>query len=173
MINYLKGNYWQGLKTSPLNAWKVSVLVTIPYLMVALVIGFAVGLFELSMLESSLVWVLPIALFIFPSFLEESVFRGMLIPNNARERGTKYIVFIVLLSSLIFVAWHPLNAMTINPGAKEIFLNPYFLFIAFLLGIATAISYIYSRSLWAPVIIHWITVVVWVLYLGGRNLILE
>ena len=173
MLNYLKNNYWPGITTSPANAWKVSTLVTIPYIIAALLIGFTVGLFELSMLESNLVWVMPFALFIFPSLLEESIFRGLLIPRDALERGTKYVVFIVLLSSLIFVAWHPLNALTINPGAKEIFLNPYFLFVAFLLGITTGISYIYSKSLWAPVIIHWLTVVVWVIFLGGRNLVLE
>lgn len=172
-IDYFKSNYWKGFKTAPMHAWKTSVGVTILYLAAALAIGFSVGLFKVSMLDSSLVWVLPIALFIFPSFFEESVFRGMLIPNNARERGMKYIVFIVLFSALIFVAWHPLNALTINPGARELFLNPYFLSIAFLLGVACSISYIYSRSLWAPVIIHWITVVVWVVFLGGRNLILE
>lgn len=173
MITYLRNNYWRGLKTSPLNAWKVSVLVTLPYLAFALVIGFSVDLFKLSLLESSLVWVLPFALFIFPSFFEESIFRGMLIPNNARERGTKYIIKVSLVSSIVFVLWHPLNALTINPGARAIFLNPYFLFITFLLGIAASISYIYSKSLWAPVIIHWLTVVVWVVFLGGRNLILE
>ena len=97
----------------------------------------------------------------------------MLIPNDMCERGMKHIVFMVLLSALVFVAWHPLNAMTINPGAREIFLNPYFLFIAFLLGITCSISYIYSRSLWAPVFIHWFTVLIWILFLGGRNLIIE
>jgi predicted Abi (CAAX) family protease len=173
MYTYLRNNYWQGLKTSPLHTWKVSVLVTVPYLVAALIIGFMSGLFELAMLRSSMIWFLPFALFIFPSFLEESIFRGLLIPNNARERGTKYIIRVTLVSSAIFVLWHPLNALTINPAAKAVFLNPYFLLIAFLLGIATAMSYIYSKSLWAPVIIHWLTVVVWVLFLGGRNLILE
>ena len=35
-----------------------------------------------------------------------------------------------------------------------------------------SIGYILSRSLWVPVLIHWVTVVVWVSFLGGRNLLL-
>lgn len=173
MKKYLQNHYWQGLKTSPLRAWRVSVLVSLPYIAIALAIGFSTGLLEVNILQSGLVWLLPIILFIFPSFLEESLFRGLLIPNNARERGMGYVAVITLFSALLFVAWHPLNALTINPGAGEIFTDPYFLLIAFFLGIACAISYIYSRSLWAAVIIHWLTVVVWVIFLGGRNLVLE
>jgi predicted Abi (CAAX) family protease len=30
-----------------------------------------------------------------------------------------------------------------------------------------------SRCLWMPIIIHWLTVVVWVIFLGGRNKLLE
>ncbi|NIO11476.1 MAG: CPBP family intramembrane metalloprotease, partial [Deltaproteobacteria bacterium] len=94
-------------------------------------------------------------------------------PNNAKQRGIKYVLLMTLISSLLFVAWHPLNALTINKGAQEIFLNPYFLFDTLCLGMACSLSYIYSRSLWVPIIIHWLTVVLWVMFFGGRNLILE
>ncbi len=173
MKTYLQKHYWQGLKTSPLRAWRVSILVSLPYVAIALAIGFSTGLLEVSLLQSGIVWLLPVILFVFPSFLEESLFRGLLIPNDSCERGVGYVVMISFVSALLFVAWHPLNALTINPGARELFTDPNFLLIAFFLGIACAISYIYSRSLWAPVIIHWLTVVVWVIFLGGRNLVLE
>jgi predicted Abi (CAAX) family protease len=71
------------------------------------------------------------------------------------------------------VAWHPLNALTINTGAQEVFLNPSFLVVVFCLGLACSLSYIYSKSLWAPVVIHWLTVFIWVFFLGGRNLMLK
>ena len=173
MKDYIKNNYWRGIKTSPLNAWKVSTLVALPFFAFAMGWGFYTGLLKYDVLESNLFWVLPVALFIFPSFLEESFFRGILIPNNARERGAGYIITITLVTAIIFVLWHPLNVLTINPGAKAVFTDPNFLLMAFVRGIACAISYIYSRSLWAPVIIHWLTVLVWVLFLGGRNLVLE
>ena len=47
------------------------------------------------------------------------------------------------------------------------------LLIVALLGITCSVSYVLSRSLWTPIIIHWLTVVVWVIFLGGRNKLLE
>jgi predicted Abi (CAAX) family protease len=111
-------------------------------------------------------------LFVFPSFLEEAVFRGILVPNNSRERGTAYIIKVALGSSVVFMLWHPFNALTINPRARDIFLDPAFLLITFLLGLTSSLTYIFSRSLWTPVIIHWLTVLLWVYFLGGHNLVL-
>lgn len=173
MINYLKRHYWRGVKTSPLRAWRVSLLAALLTFTVSLVVGFLTGLLEFNVLDSNVLWIMPFVLFVFPSFLEESLFRGLLIPNDAQNRGRGYIISITLFSAIIFVIWHPLNALTINPGARVIFTDPFFLLIAFFLGIACAISYIYSRSLWSAVLIHWVTVVVWVIFLGGRNLVLE
>jgi len=71
------------------------------------------------------------------------------------------------------VVWHPLNALTFNTAANPLFLDPAFLIIVTLLGLTCGYSYALSRSLWVPIIIHWATVTVWVLFLGGRNLVLE
>ncbi|MCW5214835.1 CPBP family intramembrane metalloprotease, partial [Desulfobulbus sp. US5] len=83
------------------------------------------------------------------------------------------ILFSTLLSAILFTLWHPLNALTVNPGAQALFCDPYFLVIVFCLGIVCSLTYILSRSLWVPIIIHWLTVVVWVIFLGGRNLLLK
>ena len=173
MIAYLRNNYVAGIKTSPLRSLKFSIVATLIYGLIAAIVGLNSGLFKLHLINSSFALFLPFTLFVFPSFFEESFFRGILIPNNAKERGLKFILLIAIISSTLFVAWHPLNALTINKGAQELFLNPYFLFVAFCLGMACSLSYIYSRSLWAPVMIHWLTVFLWVFFLGGRNLILE
>lgn len=77
------------------------------------------------------------------------------------------------LSTLAFVAWHPLNALTVNRSALPIFLDPAFLLIFAGLGAVCGYGYVVSRSIWVPVLIHWATVVVWVLLLGGRNLVLD
>jgi len=172
MINYLRNNLVKGLKTSPRHAAGFSVLVTIAYIPIALLIGFNTGLLSVQMMESKLIYVMPFILVVFPSLFEEILFRGLIIPLNTRDKGTKSIIFYTLLSSVIFVLWHPFNALTINPAAQDIFLNGYFLIIAFFLGIACSLAYIMSRSLWAPVLIHWLTVVVWVCFLGGHNLML-
>ena len=173
MIEYLRNNYVAGIKTSPLRSVKFSIVATIIYGLIAAIVGLNSGLFKLDLIDSNSALFLPFTLFVFPSFFEESFFRGILIPNNAKDRGLKYVLVMAIISSTVFVAWHPLNALTINKGAQEIFLNPYFLFDVFCLGMACSLSYIYSRSLWSPVIIHWLTVVIWVFFLGGRNLILE
>ncbi|MCI5137318.1 MAG: CPBP family intramembrane metalloprotease [Candidatus Electrothrix sp. AR1] len=83
------------------------------------------------------------------------------------------MLFVTLLSATLFTLWHPLNALTVNPGAQVLFCDPYFLVIVFCLGIVCSLSYILSQSLWVPIIIHWLTVVFWVLFLGGRNLLLK
>ncbi len=172
MIAYLRNNYVAGIKTSPLRSLKFSIVATLIYGLIAAIVGLNSGLFKVHLIDSSFAWFLPFTLFVFPSFFEESLFRGILIPNNAKERGLKFVLSMAITSSTLFVAWHPLNALTINKGAQELFLNPYFLSVVFCLGMACSLSYIYSRSLWSPVIIHWLTVFLWVFFLGGRNLIL-
>jgi len=135
-------------------------------------VGSAARLFNYQLLDSNLIYILPITLFVFPSLLGESFFRGILIPQDTRQKGLRRILLVSLTSSILFVLWHPLNALTINKSAQDIFFNYYFLLIVFFLGMACSLSYILSRSLWVPIIIHWITIVVWVYLLGGRNLIL-
>ncbi len=146
---------------------------TLVYSMLALAIGFASDLYKVQLLDVSKFWFLPITLLLFPSIPEELFFRGLLIPRNAAElpwqRSAAYVVF----SAFAFTLWHPLNALTVNPTAQPFFCNVYFLIICFLLGLTCGASYLASRSIWVPVIIHWLTVIVWVFALGGRNLVLE
>lgn len=173
MISYLKDNLLQGLKVSPFKSpLKILILVAI-YVCASLAIGFYTGLFSVKVIDYPMSILLLFSLFIFPSLLEEVFFRGVLIPNNAVDHGAKRIVTYIVVSTVAFVLWHPLNALTINRAAATIFLNPSFLLIVAALGLTCSISYVASRSLWTPIIIHWLTVVVWVVFLGGRNKLLE
>lgn len=170
---YLVQNLLHGLRTSP---FKIPLITLLPfpiYLLCASGIGIYSGLSHFGILNDRMVFFLPVTLFFFPSFLEEAFFRGLLIPNGAIKYGIKRILLYLTMSTVLFVLWHPLNALTINPAAVSFFLNPYFLLITTLLGLTCGISYILSRSLWIPIAIHWLTVVVWVIFLGGRNKILE
>jgi len=173
MGQFLTTNLIKGLRTSPLHGLKHTILLFTLFAIVALTTGFSTGLFRFEVLDSDLVIILPFALFIFPALFEEVIFRGLLIPNNTRQAGIKKTLYYSMISSVVFVAWHPLNALTINPGAKAFFLDPWFLLITFVLGMVCSLGYIFSRSLWVPVIMHWLTVIIWVLLLGGRNLILQ
>jgi len=173
MIEYLKNNLLSGYKTSPIHGIRFSLSLTFLFVLIAFFVGNSGNLYQLKILNSRLIYILPLSLFIFPSFLEESFFRGILIPKNTKEKGPKTVLVLTLISATLFTLWHPFNALTINLNAKEIFLNPYFLIIIFCLGVICSLSYIYSKSLWAPIIIHWATTVIWVIFLGGRNLVLE
>ena len=173
MLAYLKNNLLQGFKVSPFRAPLKSLILIPVYVCASLVIGFLAGLFSVGIIDYPMLIVLPFSLFIFPSLLEEVFFRGILIPNNAATQNKRRIVAYIALSTAAFVLWHPVNALTINTPAAALFLNPTFLMIVALLGITCSVSYVFSRSLWTPIIIHWLTVVVWVIFLGGRNKLLE
>lgn len=173
MTSYLRDNLVQGLRTSPfrapLKAWAL-----VPVLAVlAAVIGFGAGLLKVEWLDSPLAPLLPITLFVFPSLLEEAFFRGVLIPRNVLDSGAARAAVAVAVSTVVFVAWHPVNALAFNHAAIPLFLGPWFLLIVAALGVTCGWGYVLSRSLWVPVLIHWVAVVVWVFFLGGRNLLLE
>jgi predicted Abi (CAAX) family protease len=164
---------WLAIKTPPGRNFSKCLTIVFVYGIAALAIGFSSGIYTVQLLDVEKFWFLPMTLFLFPSIPEEFFFRGLLIPRNAVELPWQRSVAYVVFSAFAFTIWHPLNALTINTTAQPFFLDFSFLIIVFLLGIACALSYMLSRSIWMPVLIHWLTVVMWVLFLGGRNLVLE
>jgi len=154
---------------SPLKAWALVPVFAI----IAVSVGLSTGLFRPGWLDSPITPLLPFILFVFPSLLEEAFFRGVLIPRNILDSGQAKAAWRVVISTLVFVAWHPFNALTFNPTAVPLFLDPWFLVIVAAMGLTCGYAYVLSRSIWVPVIIHWAAVTVWVLFLGGRNLVLE
>ncbi len=163
-------NIGQGLKTGPRRGLGVCLAAAAVFAVCAALIGQHGRLFEFDVLDLREAWFLPFTMLVFPSLLEEAFFRGLLIPRSTELKASRSSLTIILFSSLLFTLWHPFNALLINAGAREFFYNIHFLAIVFLLGITCAISYLASRSLWIPILIHWITILVWVFFLGGRNL---
>ena len=152
-----------------------SVVVFLIYMAVALPVGFCSGFFTIQILKTNM-WVmiaLPIFLFFIPSLFEEIVFRGFLLPHKERKISTIHLLFYAAFSVALFIAWHPINAMTINNPAFSMFTNPIFLSLAALMAIACTITYLRTGSLWIPIAIHWLTVLVWVFFLSGRNFVLD
>ncbi len=173
MKDFFLQNIVAGISHPP-TFWKLKVFV--PFILFAsfsFSYGLLVELFQFGLLESNLIFILPLTLFIFPSLLEELFFRGLFIPYDLDKKSNVQKVFWISISTFLFVLWHPINALTINKGAQSLFLNPHFLLIVTLLGITCSYTYMRSKSLWVPILIHWITIVVWVFVLGGRNLILQ
>ncbi|MFM7642829.1 MAG: type II CAAX prenyl endopeptidase Rce1 family protein [Cyanobium sp.] len=74
------------------------------------------------------------------------------------------------LSVGLFVAWHGLTlrlrrgALPITPG------DPRVLVQVSLLGLACALAFVVSGSLWSPLLIHWLALVVWRQGLGGVSM---
>lgn len=170
---YLRDNLGRSFLASPFRApLKAWALVPV-FAIIALSVGFGAGFFHFGWLDSPITPVLPILLFVFPSLLEEAFFRGVLIPRSALASGPGKAAWSVAISTLVFVAWHPFNALLFNPTAIPLFLDPWFLVIVYAMGVTCGWAYVFSRSIWVPVIIHWAAVTVWVLFLGGRNLVLE
>ena len=172
MKSYVKNNLIKGLLTPPKANIKI-LSITFIYATIALVVGFYSKIFHVQLIESRLIYILPFTLFIFPSLLEEAFFRGMLIAQDTRKKGIGQTIKMIIWSTTLFILWHPINAMLINHAAIPLFFNPAFLTITAMLGIVCSYSYIMTQSLWAPIMIHWITVMLWVFFLGGRNLILD
>ena len=102
-----------------------------------------------------------------PAVLEESIFRVLLLPQPETELSTPELMGWLTLSLGLFVVAHPLNGLLYLKAARPTFFNPIFLTCAGLLGIACTATYWQSQSLWVPVLLHWIVVLVWLLGLGG------
>ena len=173
ILKYLRENPGKALLTSPLSAplkaWTILPL----FMLMALLVGFGTGLLEFDPLETGFALLLPLTLFIFPSLLEELFFRGLLIPRTISDSGRAAVWRSILLSTLAFVAGQPVNPLLCKHSAIPLIVNPWFLVITAALGLTCGYGYVVSRSIWVPVIIHWMTVCAWVLLLGGRNLVLE
>jgi len=173
IATYLHSNLWQSFRVSPFRAPPKAWALVPVFAIVSAVIGFSADLLKVEWLNSELAPLLPLVLFVFPSLLEEAFFRGVLIPRNVLQAGPAKATAAVVVSTLLFVAWHPFNALAFNHSAIPLFLDPWFLVMVGALGLTCGYGYVVSRSIWVPVIIHWATVVVWVFLFGGRNLVLE
>lgn len=162
-----------GMRTSPVHGVRLWLPVFVLYGVAVVVIGFLGGMLSFRPLDVVRFWYLPVTLFVFPALLEELFFRGVLVPRDLLAYPVNRQVKILVMDAAVFVLWHPINALTINPTARGVFLDPVFLLIVFVLGLVAGVGYAASRSIWVPVIMHWLTVIVWVMLLGGRNLVLE
>jgi len=111
---------------------------------------------------------LAIKLIFFPALVEEFVFRVLLIPEPGRTGVAESTWWaIALISLVLFVIYHPINAYFFYKRAKLIFFSPDFLTLCTLLGLTCTIIYRVTGSLWTITLIHWVTVLVWLLFLGG------
>jgi len=128
-------------------------------------IGFSTGLYALTPTVPGLPLRLLTVLFV-PALGEEIPFRGLLVP--ARDE-TRRPWIAIAVSTALYVAWHPLEALTFLPQGG-MFLRPDFLACTAILGLGCAWMRWRTGSLWPAVILHGGFVVVWQTWLGGVRL---
>ncbi|MBW4481543.1 MAG: CPBP family intramembrane metalloprotease [Tildeniella torsiva UHER 1998/13D] len=104
-----------------------------------------------------------------PALLEEGFWRVLLLPHPTEIMSDRRRWRLGLPMLGLFVVMHPLNAMTLYPVAFATFSNPVFLLSAALLGLICTIVYWKSGSWWVVAAMHWLVVMVWLVFLGGYS----
>lgn len=167
-------NVWLALRTMPAaGAWLRCGAIYAAYVIVAAALGWATGFlkFELMSGSAKLFILVPLIVLIRPALLEEVVFRGMLFPHPREVASRGRVLLAGGFSLSIFVVMHPVNGMFVRHEAFIAFTHPVFLTLAALLGLACMIAYRISASLWPSILMHWMTVVVWTMFLGGKRML--
>jgi len=156
---------WTALKVWPdAGHWIETVRAAFPALLIIALLGYLGGWIAWNPVTDWQTGAITIViLFFVPAFFEELFFRGVLLSWLARK-WTRWAAWI---ATILFVLWHPLQAFTIGPAWSNIFLHPTFWVSTLILGIILAHIRIKSQSLWPPIIVHWIAVIVWKLLLDG------
>jgi len=151
-------------------AWWRCLLVYVAFLACVLPLGLAAGFLQpgLAPLPIAKLALLPIHLFLRPALVEELIFRAALLPRDSTRVSRRHLIGMSLFALAVFVVSHPLHAWLTRPAALGLFSSPVFLACATLLGIACTLAYLISRSLWPPVLLHWLSAWIWITLLGGR-----
>jgi predicted Abi (CAAX) family protease len=113
---------------------------------------------------------IAVKLLFIPALFEEFIFRVLLIPEPGRTGTTDLIWWcFALISLVLYVFSHPLNAQLFYKAAKPLFFQPAFLQLCAVLGLTCTIIYRITGSLWTITLIHWVAVFIWILFLGGMQ----
>ncbi|MEW5856659.1 MAG: CPBP family glutamic-type intramembrane protease [Cyanobacteriota bacterium] len=155
-------------KIPDVHAWLYSAALVLIYALISLPIGFKLGFLKLDVETSwEIIVGVMVRCLLSPAISEELFFRILLLPHPTENATPATLWLWGCISLVMFIIYHPLNAVTFYPDGLQTFFNPVFLFLAALLGVICTLAYFQSGSLWIPVAIHWLIVVVWLLLLGG------
>ena len=150
--------------------WLRCLLAFMAYAAIALVLGLRTGTLRLEVYTgdpAGLARFAAIALLV-PCLSEELIFRAALLPDPRQPASVRYRLVRAALALALFVVWHPINGLFLKTDARQVFLDPGFLMLATLLGCCCTAVYMLGRSIWPATLVHWITVVGWKAFLGGR-----
>lgn len=133
--------------------------------------GFRANFLLVNVLEKSwqeIVIIIASSL-IMPALAEEIVFRVLFLPHPTENPSIKKQIIWGVIALTAFIIYHPLQGITWYPAGREVFMEPIFLILAALLGVMCTGAYYWVGSLWLPVVIHWVAVVIWLVLLGGSS----
>ncbi|MFB2882094.1 type II CAAX prenyl endopeptidase Rce1 family protein [Floridanema aerugineum] len=152
-----------------IKAWLIAIVLLLILTLFCLPIGLWCNFLKIENMRASktIIFSIIAGSLLFPAISEELFFRVLLLPHPQENVTTATVWFWGSLSLVLFIIYHPLNAVTFFPAGRKTFFNPIFLLLAAVLGIVCSVVYLQSGSLWLPVIIHWLVVVVWLVFLGG------
>jgi predicted Abi (CAAX) family protease len=150
--------------------WGACALVYLLFLTCAAPIGLLSGLLRAGAPHLSATEMIAAGVLLLgrPALVEEIVFRGLLLPRDPRSIRRGRVVAVAAAALIVYVGAHPLNALLTWPASLVVFGNPVYLLLTTFLGIACTAAYWISRSIWPPVVMHWVTVIVWLWLLGGQ-----
>lgn len=150
--------------------WVELLLFLLIYSAIALLLGFRLNFLQVNLVPRWQITfkIVIISLFL-PAIMEELLFRVILLPHSTEAVSTINLFSWILISLILFLVSHPINGITFSPNKKEVFFQPIFLVLAFLLGVVCTILYCNSGSIWTAVIFHWLIVSVWLTCLGGAK----
>jgi len=154
-------------------AWRRCALAYGVFLICAIPVGLLTGLLHVSVPHVAPAVVLSTSaiVLVHPAFVEELIFRVLLLPRETASTGRGQLTVTAVGALLLYVAAHPLNAILFRPGLRTLFESPAYLSLAALLGATCTAAYWISRSIWPPVLIHWLTVIAWLYLFGGWALL--
>ncbi|MEH1767843.1 MAG: CPBP family glutamic-type intramembrane protease [Nostoc sp.] len=157
------------LAVPTLQDWLVIVVMLIIYSIIALPYGWKFGFLHIQIWSAS--WIdkclLILRCLFLPAIVEELFFRVFLLPHPSEITNWFRWGFWAIVSLLLFVLYHPLNAKTFFKAGISTFYDPIFLVLAAFLGIICTAAYNLTGSLFVIVLIHWVVVVVWLIVFGG------
>lgn len=148
--------------------WWIAIAALLIYGAIALIFGFSQGFLQYKIWKADRLGTLKLGLklFFLPALVEELLFRVLLLPTP--KATTWYVWGIWAIASLmIFVAYHPLNALTFYKIGNPTFFDRRFLILTALLGVTCITTYAFTHSLLLITVIHWVVVLVWLVRLGG------
>ncbi len=151
--------------------WSIVLWVLLIYGAIAIPLGVSKSFLQVSAPTGnvwSLLWVAIKALII-PVFIEEWLFRVLLLPHPTEGVTLTAWVLWIGLSLFLYVIYHPVRANTLFPEGYPTFCQPIFLILTGFLGVACTVVYALTGSVWAAIFVHWIVAAVWLFGLGGQR----